>query len=77
MINAKSWDEVRTRFNAIVFNESFDMIVAIANGGIVPAAIINQRLQLPMVRREEPDQMLLSQKDFLFPLTVLLLIRPL
>jgi uncharacterized protein len=48
MNNAKSWDEVRAQFNAIVFNESFDMIVAIANGGIVPAAIVNQRLQLPI-----------------------------
>lgn len=48
MNNAKSWDEVRTKFNAIAFNESFDVIVAIANGGIIPAAIINQRLHLPI-----------------------------
>lgn len=48
MNNAKAWDEVRTKFNAIVFHESFDLIVAIANGGIVPAAIINQRLHLPI-----------------------------
>lgn len=48
MNNAKSWDEIITRLNAIAFNESFDMIVAIANGGIIPAAIINQRLQLPI-----------------------------
>jgi uncharacterized protein len=48
MINVKSWDEVRTQFDAIVFNESFDIIVAIANGGIIPAAIVNQRLQLPI-----------------------------
>ena len=27
------------------FEDEFDMIVAIANGGIVPAGIINQRLQ--------------------------------
>jgi hypoxanthine phosphoribosyltransferase len=48
MNNVKSWDEIRTQFDAIVFNESFDIIVAIANGGIIPAAIINQRLQLPI-----------------------------
>jgi xanthine phosphoribosyltransferase len=48
MNNVKSWDELRTKFNAIAFNESFDIIVAIANGGIVPAAIINQRLHLPI-----------------------------
>ena len=29
----------------IEFHDDFDMIVAIANGGIVPAGIINQRLQ--------------------------------
>ncbi len=34
------------RFREIEFHESFDMIVAIANGGIVPAAIINQRLNI-------------------------------
>ena len=48
MNNVKSWDELKTKFNAIAFNETFDIIVAIANGVIVPAAIINQRLQLPI-----------------------------
>jgi xanthine phosphoribosyltransferase len=48
MNNAKSWDELRIKFNAIAFNESFDVIVAIANGGIIPAAILNQRLHLPI-----------------------------
>lgn len=42
---AKTMDEVMARFRAIRFEEDFDMIVAIANGGIVPAGIINQRLQ--------------------------------
>ena len=32
-------------FRTIEFHDDFDMIVAIANGGIVPAGIINQRLQ--------------------------------
>ena len=31
--------------NGVVLHDDFDMIVAIANGGIVPAGIINQRLQ--------------------------------
>ena len=48
MNSVKSWDDVRTKLDALVFNEAFDMIVAIANGGIVPAAIINQRLQVPI-----------------------------
>ena len=33
------------RKRSITFQDEFDIIVAIANGGIVPAAIINQRLQ--------------------------------
>ena len=42
---AKTFDEVMERFPSIAFEDEFDMIVAIANGGIVPAGIINQRLQ--------------------------------
>ncbi|MFR8837869.1 phosphoribosyltransferase [Bacteroides nordii] len=42
---AKTFDEVMERFRSITFEDEFDMIVAIANGGIVPAGIINQRLQ--------------------------------
>lgn len=40
----KPWDEVLERFRSIRFEETFDLIVAIANGGIVPAALLNQRL---------------------------------
>lgn len=42
---AKNFEEVMERFRTIAFYDEFDLIVAIANGGIVPAAIINQRLQ--------------------------------
>lgn len=42
---AKSFEEVMERFRTITFRDEFDLVVAIANGGIVPAAIINQRLQ--------------------------------
>jgi hypoxanthine phosphoribosyltransferase len=48
MNNTKSWEEVNCKIKAIVFDESFDMIVAIANGGIIPAALLNQRLHLPI-----------------------------
>lgn len=44
MAELKTFDELMNRFREIEFHENFDMIVAIANGGIVPAAIINQRL---------------------------------
>lgn len=42
----KTFDEVMERFRRIHFSEQFDMIVAIANGGIIPAAILNQRLSI-------------------------------
>lgn len=42
---AKTFDEVWNVFVLSPSEDEFDMIVAIANGGIVPAGIINQRLQ--------------------------------
>jgi Predicted phosphoribosyltransferases len=42
----KSFSDVLEQFRTIEFSEQFDMIVAIANGGIVPAAILNQRLDV-------------------------------
>ena len=44
----KSFEEVKERFRSIVFHEKFDMIVAIANGGIIPAALLNQRLNIEL-----------------------------
>jgi xanthine phosphoribosyltransferase len=44
IMNTKSFAELMRRFSEIEFKEKFDMVVAIANGGIIPAAIINQRL---------------------------------
>lgn len=44
MSENKSFAEVLERFRKITFYEEFDMIVAIANGGIIPATILNQRL---------------------------------
>jgi xanthine phosphoribosyltransferase len=40
----KSFEEVLERVRVIEIPETFDMVVAIANGGIIPAAMINQRL---------------------------------
>lgn len=60
MIAGKSFEEVMQRFREITFHETFDMIVAIANGGIFPAAIINQRLnieiQLLKINLRDTDQ---------------------
>ncbi len=41
----KSFDEVLRRFRTIAFDEPFGLIVAIANGGIVPAGILARRLE--------------------------------
>ena len=38
--------EVAERIRTVKFREEFDMIVAIANGGIIPAALLNQRLNV-------------------------------
>jgi xanthine phosphoribosyltransferase len=43
-VREKSFAEVLERFREIVIDEPFDLIVAIANGGIVPAGILAQRL---------------------------------
>ncbi len=60
MINTKSFEDVMQRFREIKFHETFDMIVAIANGGIIPAAIINQKLnieiQLLKINLRDPNQ---------------------
>ncbi|HCC85674.1 MAG: hypothetical protein XD92_0711 [Proteiniphilum acetatigenes] len=60
MAEGKSFEDVMQRFREIIFHETFDMIVAIANGGIIPAAIINQRLnteiQLLKINLRDPDQ---------------------
>lgn len=42
----KDFEEVRQRFETFIFPETFDLIVAIANGGIIPAAMLNQKLDI-------------------------------
>ncbi|MBD9179800.1 MAG: phosphoribosyltransferase [Odoribacter splanchnicus] len=42
----KSFGEVLLQFEKVVFDEKFDLLVAIANGGIIPAAILNQKLDI-------------------------------
>ena len=41
------FEEIKERIRTFRFDEEFDLIVAIANGGIIPAALLNQRLGLP------------------------------
>ena len=47
-MNSRSWEEIADKIRSIHFTEEFDLIVAIANGGIIPAALINQQLKLPI-----------------------------
>ena len=60
MFPTKSFEEVLQKFREIEFKENFDMIVAIANGGIIPAAIINQRLNVEFnllkINLRDPNQ---------------------
>ncbi|MDR2429767.1 MAG: hypothetical protein LBD14_02515 [Puniceicoccales bacterium] len=39
-----SFDEIMQRLAQLSFGERYDMIVAIANGGILPAALLHERL---------------------------------
>jgi len=47
-MNDKSFEAVAERIRTVKFREEFDMIVAIANGGIIPAALLNQRLNVEL-----------------------------
>ncbi|MDP4290082.1 MAG: phosphoribosyltransferase [Bacteroidota bacterium] len=42
-MESKSWNEIAERIRSVQFKEHFDFIVAIANGGIIPAALLNQQ----------------------------------
>lgn len=60
MIENRSFDDILKRFREIEFHETFDIIVAIANGGIIPAAIINQKLNIEIellkINLRDPNQ---------------------
>ena len=86
MLREKSFEEVLQRFRDITFDETFDIIVAIANGGIIPAAIINQRLntgvELLKINLRDPNQnpkydspRLVSPIDFDFKDKTILLVE--
>lgn len=47
-METKPWAEIESRVQDMRFEESFDMIVAIANGGIIPAAMLQQKLKIPV-----------------------------
>lgn len=72
-MSAKSLEEVIERIHQIEINESFDMIVAIANGGIIPAALLCQRLNLEinllkLSLRDKYQQPMFDQPQLLEPI---------
>ena len=82
----KTFEEVLDRFRNIQFEEKFDLIVAIANGGIIPAAILNQRLdvgvQLLKINLRDLNQkpkyespQLIAPIDFVFKGKTILLVE--
>ncbi len=44
--NRKTFEQIVARLNALEITEPFDMIVAIANGGLLPAALLHERTHL-------------------------------
>lgn len=47
-MDTKPWSEIESRLHNMQFEESFDLIVAIANGGTIPAALLQQKLKIPV-----------------------------
>jgi len=47
-MNLKTIDEILNKIKAIEFRENFDIIVAIARGGIFPAALLQQKLMIDL-----------------------------
>lgn len=44
----KSLEEIIEKIKNISFDEDFDLIVGISRGGIIPAALLSQKMHLPM-----------------------------
>jgi xanthine phosphoribosyltransferase len=70
----KTFAEVAQRLREISFAEQFDTVVAIANGGIIPAAMLNQRLgcELFLVKfslRDAQQKPIYSTPQLLEPLS--------
>lgn len=42
------FEDIKERIQLFSFSEEFDLIVAVANGGIIPAAMLSQRLGVDM-----------------------------
>ncbi|MDR1226637.1 MAG: phosphoribosyltransferase domain-containing protein [Prevotellaceae bacterium] len=70
---AKTLEEAAQRIREISFAEKFDTVVAIANGGIIPAAMLNQRLNceiflVKLSLRDAQQKPIYSEPHLLEPL---------
>lgn len=73
-MSGKPFEEMLNRIRHISFKENFDTIVAIANGGVIPAALLNQRLccefyLMKISLRDDMQRPMYSEPRLLEPLT--------
>jgi len=65
--------DIVRRIRTIQFNEEFDLIVAIARGGLIPAAMLQSRLNLPLESvelrfRSDSQEQIFDEPKLLSPL---------
>jgi xanthine phosphoribosyltransferase len=41
----KSWKQIENRLDKIVFQEKFDLVVAIARGGVIPGFLVSKKIK--------------------------------
>lgn len=74
-MKAKSWEEIRNKISVVQFRQSFDFIVAIGRGGIIPALLVAEKLRKDCIEiiwlrfRDDSHRPLYSSPTLLQPLT--------
>ncbi|MCX6724460.1 MAG: phosphoribosyltransferase [Candidatus Staskawiczbacteria bacterium] len=41
----KSWKQIKNRLDSVIFQEEFDLIVAIARGGVIPGFLVSKKIK--------------------------------
>lgn len=44
-MKAKSWKQIQNKLDKVVFQEKFDLVVAIGRGGITPGFLVSKKLE--------------------------------
>ena len=73
-MQTKSLEEIISRLQSLAIDEEFDLIVAIARGGLIPAALVQQRLGIDLETlwlniRDEQNNKLYDQPILIKPIT--------